>query len=252
MPVLRAVGVWLALGAAVAVLAGCGSQSARPVASEINLRAGDAAGFVASRAPGRPLEFGPIGRCDGGIASSHGLPGYLSPRLSYTYGKPPSQTRTPELNEIEGGSLGQTTAAHSTVYVFDSRTAAQHELAVLSGARSRACILRDLTSPQAPDAGTGTTVHHHERDRGAEPDTGDFQIAPIAIGAGGRTNGTRDTYELAIVPGHPRRYEEDDFRFVVGRTLVELRTLSTPQPFPTATEEHLLSVLHGRADEHAL
>jgi hypothetical protein len=48
------------------------------------------------------------------------------------------------------------------------------------------------------------------------------------------------------------RSYEDRFVFVVGRVEVALRTTESPHPFPTATENHLLTMLHSRAEAQEL
>jgi hypothetical protein len=241
------------LGAAIGVLAGCGSESPRTAASAINLQAGDAPGFVASSLPGRRVTYGPIGRCDGGLASSHGLPGYPSLRLSYTYGKAPSQARTPELNQFLGGSQGKLTTAHSVVYVFDSRSAALRELGALGSAHAQACILRQIPAARREgDIAVGIAGHPNEDHPPSIAVEKDVRVFPNSTGLDGKAVGLRETSRNSPLPGHPSRVYEESLGFVVGRTLVILETLAIPQPFPRTPQEHLLARLHRRAEEHAL
>lgn len=249
----RVLGSWVAVGVAVGVLSGCGSESPGTVATAINLRAGDAPGFVPSSPPGRLEKYGPIGRCDGGIAASHGLPGYPSRRLGYEYGKAPSQTRTPEVLQFDGGSGGQRTAAHSVVYVFDTRSAALRELGVLGSAQAQACLLRQIPAARhIGDVAEGIVGRPAEAHPPSIAVERGVRVFPNSNGPDGRAVGLRETSKNPPLPGHPSRVYEESLGFVVGRTLVMLDTLAIPQPFPRATQEHLLARLHGRAEEHAL
>ena len=252
------------LGAAIGVLAGCGSESPRTAANAINLRAGDAAGFVASSGPGRRVTYGPIGRCDGGLASSHGLPGYPSLGLSYRYGKPPAQTRTPELNQFLGGSQGQVTTAHSVVYVFDSRSAALRELGALGSAHAQACILRQIPAARREgDVAVGIAGHPNEAHPpsiAVEKDVRVFRTRP-ARRKGGRV--ARHEQELApprppeprlrriprfrgwTNPGHTR-----DPRHTAAIPPDDPGTLTRPSPQPgrgTRPLTHLLPLLSRTA-----
>lgn len=238
------------LGVAAGVLAGCGSKSPSTAASSINLRGGDAPGFAASTVPGRPVTYGPIGRCDGGIAASHGVPGYPSRRLNYIYGKAPSQARTPGVTEFDGGSDGKLTTARSVVYVFDSRSAALRELGALSSAHAQACILRQIPAARREgDVAEGVAGHPNEAH---PPSIVVEKDARIFAAPNGRAFGLREITRNSPLPGHPSHVYEEHFGFVVRRTLVELDTLAIPQPFPRAIQERLLARLHRRAEEHAL
>jgi hypothetical protein len=48
------------------------------------------------------------------------------------------------------------------------------------------------------------------------------------------------------------RSYQDKFVFVVGRVEVALSATQSPHPFPTATERHLLTMLHIRAEAQEL
>ena len=197
--------------------------------------------------------YGPIGRCDGGIAASHAVPGYSSRRLSYTSGKAQSQARTPELNQFFGGSQGQVTTAHSVVYVFDSRSAALRELGAIGSAHAQACILRQIPAARREgDIAVGIAGHPNEAHPPSIAVEKDVRVFPNSTGPDGRAVGLRETSRNSPLPGHPRRVYEESVGFVVGRTLVILDTLAIPHPFPPTTQEHLLGRLHSRAEDHAL
>ena len=62
--------------------------------------------------------------------------------------------------------------------------------------------------------------------------------------------GLRITADFRIkAPGTkgPFRYYQDFFGFAVGSAVVVLSDTGSPQPFPAATEQQLLSLLHSRA-----
>ena len=216
--------------------AGCGSgvsksylgASARAVAlaNAINLRQADVPGLAGQFERDRKARSGPLGNCD--EASARGLVGFLSQRFSRA-----------------GTRVLPTKSVSSAVFFMASETQAVRELAALGSSRARACIQHDVER----------TITKGERAR-TEP----FLATPVEVLSLAPllrplpVAGMRRIARLAITSrfgdGRSKLYL-DQCGFVVGRVLVTLLAVGSPQPLPLVTERRLLALLDSRATEHA-
>lgn len=260
-----------ALGAAVALLAGCGgSSSARTQARAINLRPGDLPGSTATQVREQHVRAGPLGeaaeRCDGGLTASRDVVSYSSPRFARRERRRQAQSGPVEVtaprHSAEAAPASQPTyssirepfeSVHSVVYVFGSEAAALRELAALSSARARVCVEQGQKEARTIGGSSGGAASDDQKSLSAAAET-HVEVTPIPTSLGGPSFGLRSSGEtsslFALRP--PARIYGDSLGFVTGRALVVLDTTSEQRPPPAALEGRLLSLLHSRAQAHRL
>jgi hypothetical protein len=129
----------------------------------------------------------------------------------------------------------------SDVAVMHTPALADRAVAVAGSTRGRACLLRYW---QKLFSGKIT-----ERLRYGQVTIGSLPVAaPGTYGAYGLQVALRATVRGTSI--EVPRYI-DDFEFAYGHADVRLSVISSPHPFPQATEQLLLSVLVGRAERYS-
>jgi hypothetical protein len=121
----------------------------------------------------------------------------------------------------------------SVVYVMPNTQLARQELA-----SARKCVARQLARGTVDTIGPGP--EHFARLYATLPGV---PVAELRLWV--------TSPELTATGLSVRSYV-DRFVFVVGRVEVALRATESSHPFPTATESHLLTLLHGRAEAQGL
>jgi hypothetical protein len=261
IPMVRRIAfAWLFLAATAALLAGCGKSSRASTgtanthvtaqdityADAINLRAADVPGLVGAKLTRqRPTRSGPFGTemetCDGGVVGAGAVIGISSQRFRRS-------------NERHGHVLSFSDtllpieSVHSAVYILRSAALAFQDFTAANSARARACLKHLILSEDATTRREGASH--------SEPLFAQVEASSLPSPLRGVSGyGLRITAALAIeAPGTEGRskYYEDSFGFVIGRTVITLNTTGDPQPFPSASERRLLSLLYCRAEAHKL
>jgi hypothetical protein len=140
-------------------------------------------------------------------------------------------------------------SAYSTVAVLPSEAAAGQYLAVLAGARGRACITHS----------DGRSLLRHAAE--SKPlRLGQITVAPLPASAPTSYRGLgpyrATALRLTIQSSYTTRrgrlvqfpFYFEDFVFACGRDLINLTTESSLSPFPPASEQYLMKMLVGRAE----
>jgi len=198
----------------------------------VNLHASDVPEFVAARFPrSQRINSGPFGanieKCDG-VSGAQEVVGMRSQRFQHA-GPLPGERRNLIPHE----------SAQSAVYVMSDSELAHREVTAAMSSRGRQCAVSKNVAVK-PE-GTGTEV----------PLLNKINISNVQI----RVDGTpivgvrtaaHETIE-ASGPSDASNYYQDLWAFAVGRAVITLTVVGSPQPFPTAEERRLLSVLYARA-----
>ncbi len=246
--------------AAVVVLAGCGGSSTadttRAFASAVNLRPGDLVGWFGGSVAEHVEHVAPYGprveRC-AGVTTPRRMAGVASGSLTRAKSAPRAAgSGTPQ------ASARESPAAHapletlrSDVFVLPSEAAAGRELAVLSSARLRRCIEREMKAARSVGESESRTGEPGKPT--SEPSYKHVEVVLLPT-FGPQSFGLRASAENSPfgATGLPTREYEDSLGFVSGRALVVLSTLSVNHPIADATERRLLALLYSRAKAHRL
>lgn len=204
---------------------------------EINLRATDVPKFVIARFPrSRTVMTGPFGasveRCDGVTVGAHEVVGLRSHRFQDT-------VRSPG----DGDDLIPRESVQSAVYVMTSAGMAYREVVAAMSSRGLQCMEHATTSKNVlvkPEgSGAGVPLLNNVKILNVRLCVDGVPIECIRTAA-------RETIE-PVGPSGVANYYQDLWAFASGRTVVLLTTVGSPQPFPTAEEHRLLSILYSRA-----
>ena len=217
------------------------TRTARAFASEVNLRAADVPGLVATKPLTEPTTTpGPlgsaVGSCAGGVVSAGEAMRAPSQRFRRNFVNGRGEHVTLSLFPLE--------SAQSVVYVMASPASASREPASIDNARTRGCLERRLAAQRG----------------GKEANELAFrQIAVAALSSPLRDVSSYwlrwNACSVAFLPSCTRGHSEqveDYLGFVVESALITLHATGVSHRFPTATERRLLFRLHSRAEAHTL
>jgi hypothetical protein len=257
---MRRMAVILALPAAGALLAACGS-SGHVATTTVQHTAATAKGRVADAAV-EPAASRSFNKAQA-IAFAHAVnlrggdvPGFKAASGHGEHETPAEKRLEGELTRCAGGVSrnlqvaevgskgfereGKSGAQHveSGVTVVQTPALAAKELAAVRSERGRICILRFVTMLFKSQRYEGARVGHVSVSSGSPP-------APGTTGGFGLRIATTITLHRVSIP-----FYMDLLGFVYGPAEVTLASFSLPEPFPAATEERLFALLLTRAKMH--
>jgi hypothetical protein len=204
---------------------------------EINLRASDVPGFVVAKFPrSRVMMAGPFGanieKCDGVVVNVGEVSGMTS-----------SQFKKVERHPAGGVNLTPREDVGSAVYVMSGSTLAHRAVAAFMSSRGLQCVERSFVA-------TDIIV----KPEGAEPGvplltkigTSNIRSRIDGMRIEGLRTTAHDNIEGTSISDAPNYYQ-DLWAIAVGRTVITLLTIGSPQPFPAAEAQRLLSILYDRS-----